>query len=1052
MRQSKNIITMALIAGLFLIPGICFALDSPAIYDPTKFLQSSDVSLQLLSKIFGMIPGISQFAASKKTIISTLFYAFNWGLFGCSGIFLCYTTIKIIAETSLEGGQMKGNVTAMWTVLRVICGVGLLIPNNTGYSTVNTLVMWVVIQSISLANWTWYNVSAGFGNNLGVSSGTMSGGTGVDSEKVNKDVNELITSDTDPTKIGTADVLRSLVCAEAVKLALSNISKNPNIDNASLNGGFKTYNCDPASGKCVMPFLNVPQDKLTSNNLFEQLFPNYNIKERKNRTPITSPINNFNASQLNGICGSFTVSADSTLNTGQSDKAKREAAIAKQKEEVSTGIENLQKMIGSLSGEATRLLGAATSTNKSTLDAIDPFKYRIATKGGEPIMLATPNTDPAMLPNKSKYVTDYSVNQNQLFADDPAVSSIKNELSSLNIPPTSQALLSAAASYYQSNTAIRTNEQINKTTQIESQTKEQIGLGWAVAGSYYRFISKQIEEQTSSRQACNIIDARLQPGEVAKSRESYPANSLFTMKNDVKSNDNVAYLLKSIDEAALGSSLKNTADSNSNVYLMRVMPLIYFASDYAKILKFNLASSSAADYANSADLNKAATAIETNAVEKIKLTPEQRINSTFNYTGLMALQVSATVLLCIPLVGGTAIAILAWLPGKFMNFRLDNIMQAWNDIMNNKPNMKIEINNNSIQAYDPISKLQLLGHVMVDQSLSYFTDMKALLISIGVAYGVSSAITAGMSTVASVGSFMGMLTGVTILGGVLNSINSTLESVTRSLVNGDMTMGMAIFLPVLVTGLTLTVYIPLIPYMLFLFGVISWLISVVCLMFAAPIICFLMLWSGASQENPLLSKEAEAFVMQLLAAFVRPTLMIAGLVAGIILATVSIDLLNYGFSAIMTNSVLGKASAAFKDTGLTDIKKIESLGGIVVYTFIMISVVNMCFSTIHSLYTEVMRIVGIQVGQAGGEAEKYMQEVKTGAETFGSAAGAGAKAGAETGKDIKAAGHKTSKEEREQTEASRQVSADKKEAKSRKGAEGDGGGTKQGPLRPNGKL
>lgn len=1030
MRQNKNTITMVLMAGLFLIPGICFALDSPTIYDPTKFLQSSDVSLQLLSKIFGMIPGISQFAASKKTIVSALFYAFNWGLFGCSGLFLCYTTIKIIAETSLEGGQMKGNVTAMWTVLRVICGVGLLIPNNTGYSTVNTLVMWVVIQSISLANWTWYNVSVGFGNNVGVSSGAVYGGTGVDSEKVNKEVNELIASDTDPTKIGTTDVLRSLVCAKAVELALSNISKNPNIDNAKLSDArFKSYSCNSESGKCVMPFLDVPPDKLTSNNLFEQLFPSYNIKERSKKAAIISPINNFNANQLNGICGSFTVSTDSTLGNSEADKAKKQ-------EELRTGITNLQNMIQLLNGEAKRLLDAATSTNKSTLDAIDPFKYRIATKGGEPIMLATPNIDPAMLPNKSKYVIDYSVNQNQLFADDPAVSSIKSELLLLNIPPTSRALLEAAASYYRSNTAIRTNEQINKTTQIENQTKEQIGLGWAVAGSYYRFISKQIEEQASSRQACNIIDARLQPGEVAKSRESYPANSLFTMKNDIKGNDNVAYLLKSIDESALGSQLKDTAASNSNTYLKRVMPLIYFASDYAKILKLKLESSSATDYGKSAELNKAATAIETNAVEKIKLTSDQRINSTFSYAGLMTLQVSATVLLCVPLVGSAAIAILAWLPGKFMNFRLDNIMQAWNDIMNNKPNMKIEINNNSIQAYDPISKLQLLGHVMVDQSLSYFTDMKALLISIGVAYGVSSAITAGLSTVASVGSFMGMLTGVTILGGVLNSINSTLESVTRSLVSGDMTMGMAIFLPVLVTGLTLTVYIPLIPYMLFLFGVISWLISVVCLMFAAPIICFLMLWSGASQENPLLSKEAEAFVMQLLAAFVRPTLMIAGLVVGIILATVSIDLLNYGFSAIMTNSVLGKASATFKDAGLTDIKKIESLGGIVVYTFIMISVVNMCFSTIHSLYTEVMRIVGVQVGQAGGEAEKYMQEVKTGAEAFGSAAGAGAKAGAETGKDIKAAGHKTSKEEREQTEASRQVSADKKAAKKDKKVEG----------------
>lgn len=980
----KNIINAALMMALFLIPGVCFALDSATIYNPNDFLKSSDVSLQLLSKIFGMIPGISQFTSSGKTIVSTLFYAFNWGLFGCSGLFLCYTTIKVIAETSLEGGQMKGNVTAMWTVLRIICGVGLLIPNSSGYSTVNTLVMWVVLQSISLANWTWYNVCVGFGNNIGISSVAVYGGKGAGAKEANKAIDDLIEDkEKKPIPVGTVDVLRSLVCAEAVKLALNNIPKKQNIG-ASLTSKFQVYKCDESKG-CILPYLQTSGINVDKYALFDLLFPGYSIAEDK-KASIAGPINdNFKASQLNGICGSFKVSVDESSEDKDKDYAD--------------SIAHLQQMISSLDEEAKRLLGVVTSTKKGAVDdSINPLTYPIAIERGEPVPMATADPNPALAPRESKYIKDHSSNKDKIFADDPAVSNIKDKLLSLKIPQTSQELLSAATFYYQANTFIRTAEKIKEAAKTEEAKKEQLDRGWAVAGSYYRFIETQIKQQANTQQAATIEDARAKPGE----RSSYPSNSLFKVEKDTGGSDNVAYLFKSIDASALGSLLKQKESGDSYDNFSRIMTWLYFVPAYAQILKTNLAAGiSATDFANSEKLNTATSSLQERSEEFF---------GNPGYGALQAQQGAAIAILCIPVVGPSAIAILVGLPTRFMNYRLEMIMKEWNKVMSKNVTSLVTLNGKTIPSSDPITKLQLLGHAMVEHALGYFDDMKTLSVGIGVAYGVSSIVTTTASLLAGVGSFMGMTTGTVLSLGTSGAINSTLESMTRSLINGDMAMGIAVFLPVLLTGLTLAIYIPLIPYMLFLFGVISWLISVVCLMFAAPIICFLMLWSGADQENPLLSREAGQFVGQLLAAFVRPALMIAGLVVGMILATVSINLLNYGFDAILINSIktLKVSDIATKDF----FKNIESLGGVIVYTFIMISVVNMCFSTIHLLYTEVMRIVGIQVGQGGGEAEKAMQDVKQSSESFAQAAGGGVKEGAGTGKDMKSQAHMESGDEK----------------------------------------
>lgn len=980
MLKNKNIVAAIVAVVLFLISGACFALDAANIYDPSKYLLDSDVSLQLLRKIFGVVPGISQLIiGNNKTIISILFYAFNWGLFGCSGLFLCYTTIKLIAETSLEGGQMKGNITAVWTVLRVICGVGLLIPTNSGYSVANTLVMWVVIQSVSLANWTWYNVLdsldsiAGVSTGLRLSSSTDGKGSVLQSKLLGDEMANSIDyakigEGEEREKVGTADVLRSLVCAEAIKYALSTVrtktgKKNPGDSSASK---VEPYFCE--NGRCTLPYIkSINNTKKT--DLFDLIFPDNELSKDPDASLIKDPINSFSAENFNGICGSFAL-----------------------KEISDAGVGALQQVIGVLNVEAKRLV--QISRNPLTKDTINPYHYIVGTHDNIKENLVGDSSI-----TKEKKVTDstpanYYVKKYSS-ANPPINNTDQNELAGLNIPQTARELLTATALYYQANMPQEKAFAQNQRAANKDIREEQKKYGWAVAGSYYRDINKKIIEQAQKSPPYTIIDPVRKSG---TAREKYPFDSLFEANSiSVSTGDrNVVNLLNKIYAASKEEAVSKD-NSEYFTFFENAMEWVHYMPENAKFLRYNL---EAAPIAATAGQDKGfASAF--------------RYDANANYAGLIADQAIGVALIAVPVTSPAGLPLLVWLPSKYMDYHLDEIVNTWKTVMNNNSACTITISGNTINATDPISKLQLLGHRLIRESWYYFMDIKGLTIAIGVGYAVSAVISTIASTATGLGSFMGFTLGASLTIEQVNAMNSTIEAITRGLINADMTMGMAVFVPLLTTGITLAVYVPLIPYMLFLFGVVSWLIAVVTLMFAAPMISFLMLWSVADQENPLLSREAGEFVKQLIAMFVRPALMIAGLVVGVVLCNISIELLNYGFDAIIANSVKAE-DAKFAIT-----TRIEHVGGVVVYTFIMISLVNMSFSAIHLLYTEVMRIVGIQVGQGGGEAEKHMQEIKQGSESIASAAGGGIKDSAGAAKDIHASKGKPEKDKKSDTDVTK---------------------------------
>ncbi len=130
-------------------------------------------------------------------------------------------------------------------------------------------------------------------------------------------------------------------------------------------------------------------------------------------------------------------------------------------------------------------------------------------------------------------------------------------------------------------------------------------------------------------------------------------------------------------------------------------------------------------------------------------------------------------------------------------------------------------------------------------------------------------------------------------------------------------------------GSMLAIYTPLIPYILFIFGSLGWFISTLEAMVAAPFVALGILSPGGQHE---ILGRAEPAVMILLNIFLRPSLMIFGMMGGMLLAPVAVSILNSTF--------LGVMGSINSSPGI-----IELIVFISAYATLVVTAMNKCFCT-----------------------------------------------------------------------------------------------------------
>ncbi len=185
-------------------------------------------------------------------------------------------------------------------------------------------------------------------------------------------------------------------------------------------------------------------------------------------------------------------------------------------------------------------------------------------------------------------------------------------------------------------------------------------------------------------------------------------------------------------------------------------------------------------------------------------------------------------------------------------------------------------------------------------------------------------------------------------------------------------------------GFTTCYYIPLLPYLIFTFGVIAWLFSVIEAMVAAPI----MALGITTPEGEGILGKGEHGLMLLVNVFLRPSMMVIGFIAGVALSYISIWVLNAGFD-IAAGFLKVNASEMSQDIyGIhwSEFPFAQLLGCmfyVVIYISIYLTIIQKTFTLIFLLPDKVLRWIGGHPESLASETQHWFQEGAQKLDQFG---------------------------------------------------------------------
>lgn len=195
-------------------------------------------------------------------------------------------------------------------------------------------------------------------------------------------------------------------------------------------------------------------------------------------------------------------------------------------------------------------------------------------------------------------------------------------------------------------------------------------------------------------------------------------------------------------------------------------------------------------------------------------------------------------------------------------------------------------------------------------------------------------------------------------------------------------------------GVSFAMIVPVMPFILFWAGQVSWLLSVIEAIVAAPLICLAWTTPGGHQHfGHILGG-----IKILTGIIFRPVLMVIGLFTAMILTYVLIKFSSQAFQIVSTQ-ILNYADMSTQNTasylsgmGTAYAKNSPLVQGILavlmllLYCSLMVMAFNKCYSTIYMIPEKVLGWIGSQVDRAGAqEAEKISSGVQQSASQAGQA-------------------------------------------------------------------
>lgn len=191
----------------------------------------------------------------------------------------------------------------------------------------------------------------------------------------------------------------------------------------------------------------------------------------------------------------------------------------------------------------------------------------------------------------------------------------------------------------------------------------------------------------------------------------------------------------------------------------------------------------------------------------------------------------------------------------------------------------------------------------------------------------------------------------------------------------------AICLALIVPGFILSYYVPIYPFAVFMFAAVGWMALVIEGVAAAPLVCMGL----THPENHDFLGSSQQALMLVLSIFVRPILMVIGLIVAMIVSFVAFRMLGSGYSIVFSDlfsssanySLLG-ALASFSPVNII-LALFTMLMMYVIFGFMSMQIIEQSYKLIYQLPNNVTQwIGGPQTGQDFGQMAAGLQGVVSG--------------------------------------------------------------------------
>lgn len=915
----------------------------------------TDTSIIFLGNLFGVVDGV--LSGNGSQIFGHMMQVFNAAILGLGSIIIMYTLIVGTLNTAQEGEFLGRQWSSVWIPVRCTTGLALLVPKATGYSLIQIFVLWVIVQGVGAGDKIW-NAALEYLN---------MGGKVV---QVQQSTRQMISTDSgsdnsNDVLFGAGNILAGQVCMlglqKIVELAQKDwIEKGQQAGSTSPCSGTPVN--DENRGNTVIKW-----SQFCSGTIPDFLATiDFSAAEKAGADGVrTLPMPNFDSTSflysLNGICGTIKWNPVKNVDEYQSDwKLNKEDTDALSNSRMIA----IQTMFSNLSMLATAMVAnnatLSPQLNLST-QQIPQFGVALNSEGQECGSLSQNCKDWGALPgNDSSVLFSGSEFSNALGA-----------YTGLMMPVLNLAYQHSQKKFYKN---------------AKSFIDETERTGWIFAGAYFFKVvnlSGSPQSQPNTRDTDSGLD------------QVVSVNRNIVSSGDLSGSNTIYTNYASLIETQLPFLFYNNSYSaGCNTNLLALTNLLGM-SDMSLQNSFDSVNGYVSNYSskyentvlgfirNSTILN-IGEQVGSGGVKGIKfpsffsVLPKPLtmpgLHGCFGKVKILGFKLCLGNVFIYPLYTLVKVII------DFISIVIYMFIWVVLQILIVVPMMAIivplintafkVINNMSLS---PIVDLANLGAMFIQNTL----------------YG-----------------YLAML-GVTMLVAAIPfSAFGKVVELMLAFMMPFYTAWLTYFLSI---GFTTAFYIPLVPYMIYIFGVVAWFFLVIEAVLAGPLVALLM---TSPEGEGLLGNKGEQGLILLVNLFLRPSLMVIGFVTGIALTYVNIWALNasYSIAADYIRSPVDTSDEAkkyFKSYDMSSKKSstpapvsqeidwakypFASLMGMMFYLVLYVSLyttmVQKAFQLIALLPDKVIRWVGGSES-AGQEAAGWEREVS---QKFDKAADAGAK-------------------------------------------------------------